>query len=216
MLGAIDGSHIPIPAPTHHYVSYINRKNYHSVTLQGVCENNLLFTDVYAGQPGSMHDVSVYKKSTLYQRIQSGEINFHNDSHLIGDLAYPLSKHLLVGFKDFGNLNLRQKNFNVILSKTRAVIENAFAHLKGRFRRLKLMETKRLDLTALLIVSACILHNICILSKDSIEHLDINIERECREARLEAAIDLNNDNYEAGRAATEKRQNIVNSLNIIV
>jgi hypothetical protein len=56
---------------------------------------------------------------------------------LIDELAYKLSSTLMVGFKNHGNLTLRQKNFNVILSKSRVTIERAYALLKGRFRRLK-------------------------------------------------------------------------------
>jgi hypothetical protein len=45
-------------------------------------------------------------------------------------------------------------------------IENVFALLKGRRRRLKNMDTIRLDQICLLITAACILHNICILNGD--------------------------------------------------
>jgi hypothetical protein len=65
------------------------------------------------------------------------EVVCYDDAHLIGDLAYKLSSTLMVGFKNHGNLTLRQKNFNVILSKSRVTIERAYALLKGRFRRLK-------------------------------------------------------------------------------
>lgn len=40
-------------------------------------------------------------------------------------------------FKEFGNLTQAERNFNENLSKTRQVIEHAFALLKGRWRRLK-------------------------------------------------------------------------------
>lgn len=36
VIGAIDGTHINIPAPKHHPESYINRKGHHSIQLQ-VC-----------------------------------------------------------------------------------------------------------------------------------------------------------------------------------
>jgi hypothetical protein len=44
------------------------------------------------------------------------EVVCYDDAHLIGDLAYKLSSTLMVGFKNHGNLTLRQKNFNVILT----------------------------------------------------------------------------------------------------
>ena len=36
ILGAIDGSHIPIKAPKHNKESYFNRKHFYSVNLQAV------------------------------------------------------------------------------------------------------------------------------------------------------------------------------------
>lgn len=59
VIGAIDGSHIRIVAPKENHNSYINRKSYHSVLLQGVCDHRMLFIDVYAGEVGSIHDMTV-------------------------------------------------------------------------------------------------------------------------------------------------------------
>lgn len=77
----------------------------------------------------------------------SNLIEFPNDSHLIGDLAYKLSKTLLVGYKDNGQLTESQKLFNKMLNKNRICIENVFGLLKSKWRRLKMLETKRMDLT---------------------------------------------------------------------
>ena len=35
-IGAIDGSHIPIKAPVESSASYVNRKGFHSILLQGI------------------------------------------------------------------------------------------------------------------------------------------------------------------------------------
>jgi hypothetical protein len=58
------------------------------VLLQGVCDDKMLFVDVYAGEPGSIHDYTLYRKSDLYRGIQNREIVFYEDYHLVGDLAY--------------------------------------------------------------------------------------------------------------------------------
>ncbi|XP_031359497.1 putative nuclease HARBI1 [Photinus pyralis] len=176
IIGAIDGCHIRIKKPQEHPNSYCNRKNYHSVLLQGVCDHSKVFLDVYAGEPGSMHDMRMFRKSDLYYRIINNEIEFPQDSHLIGDLAYKLSTTLMVGFKNLGGLtNAHQMNFNYKLSRCRVDIENAFGYLKGRFRRLKYMETIRLDLMSLLIVSSCILNNLCIFNNDLPESIVMDI-----------------------------------------
>ena len=38
VLGAVDGTHIPIQAPHEDEASYVNRKHYHSINVQAVCD----------------------------------------------------------------------------------------------------------------------------------------------------------------------------------
>lgn len=140
----------------------------------------------------------LFRKSDLFNRINNLSVEFPNDSHIIGDLAYKLSEKLIVGFKNIGGLTNRQKNFNKKLSQCRVVIENAFAYLKGRFRRLKYLETVKLDLISLLIVSGCILHNICILNGDLPEEIVNNMDIE----------QIRNQNPENNAEAPEENQNI--------
>ena len=68
-------------------------------------------------------------------------------------------------YADRGSLSEQEKLFNVALSQSRVVVENAFGRLKGRFRCL----SKRLDTSvqnAVIITSACcILHNFCELCR---------------------------------------------------
>lgn len=203
VLGAIDGCHIRIDKPKDHPNSYINRKGYPSVILQGICDNRKLFVDVYVGQPGSINDSRVFLKSDIRRRIQNNEIEVFDNSHLIGDLAYPLLTYLLVGFKEDRPLTPAQRNFNYQLSRLRVTIEIAFGLLKGRFRRLKYMETKRLDLISLLVVSACILHNFCILNGDCLN--EIMAYEEVNEEEFD---DIERQNP----AAVAKRNDIVNFL----
>ena len=56
---AVDGSHVAIKTPLSHSDSYINRKSFASVVLQGVCCLDLQFIDVSTGWPGSMHDARI-------------------------------------------------------------------------------------------------------------------------------------------------------------
>lgn len=211
IIGSIDGSHIQILPPKEHPNSYCNRKNIHSVLLQGVCDHRKLFTSVYTGEPGSVHDNRLFQKSDLYRGIEAQEIKFPNNSHLVGDLAYKLSNYLMVGFKDTGFLTNRQKNFNIKLNQIRVVIENAFALLKGRFRRLKFLETKRLDLICLLIVSACILHNLCILNGDNADDL-MELSQELQEQRLLEDENMFDNQRAADLSAVEKRNEIMDNL----
>lgn len=84
------------------------------------------------------------------------------EGHLLGDCAYSLTTKLLVPFTDNKHLCEIQKYYNKKHSRTRVIIDNAFALLKGRFRRLKLLEAVRPDHLPLIIIAACVLHNICL------------------------------------------------------
>lgn len=75
--------------------------------------------------------MTLFRKSDLYARIKNRLIDFYEDSHLVGDLAYKLSTYLLVAFKNVDRLSNREKSFNNKLSQCRVVIENAFGLLKG-------------------------------------------------------------------------------------
>lgn len=87
IIGAIDGCHIEIEKPKRNGNSYINRKGYPSVLLQGICDSNKLFLDIYASEPGCIHDHRLFTKSSIYRQIREGTIHFPNDCHLIGELA---------------------------------------------------------------------------------------------------------------------------------
>ncbi|XP_031328989.1 putative nuclease HARBI1 isoform X3 [Photinus pyralis] len=60
VIGAIDGCHIRINKPKLNQDSYVNRK------------------DVYCGEPGSLHDARLLRKSTLYAKAAENEDIFYN------------------------------------------------------------------------------------------------------------------------------------------
>jgi hypothetical protein len=59
VIGAVDGSHIPIVALGLHTSDYYNRKEFHFILLQGVVSSKCLFWDFYIGWAGSMHDTNL-------------------------------------------------------------------------------------------------------------------------------------------------------------
>lgn len=164
VIGAIDGTHIKIKAPVNHPETYVNRKGFHSVLLQAVCREDMRFTHIVAGWPGSCHDARVLRNCDLWN---DGEAMCRN-AHIIGDAAYPLRTWLITPYRDNGHLTGQQKHFNTCLSTTRVTVERAFGMLKGRFGRLQTVDTKKVKTTIDLIVVCCVLHNICILNEDEV------------------------------------------------
>ncbi|WAR21930.1 LOW QUALITY PROTEIN: HARB1-like protein, partial [Mya arenaria] len=118
-VGAIDGTHIPIPTPTiEHRASFINRKEFASMILQVVCDSNLEFLDVYTGCPGSVHDARK-QIHTLPEEFQ-----------VLGDSAYPLSKYVLFLYRDNGHLDNTEKKFNKCHTSTRVDVERFIEELQ--------------------------------------------------------------------------------------
>ena len=119
ILGAIDGCHIEIEAPSENPNAYYNRKQFHSIILQGVCNHELVFTSINVGWPGRVHDAKVFRNSKLFD---SGFVKCQNGHfHLVGDAAYPIKSWLMTPYRDNGHLSNRQRHFNTALSSKRQV-----------------------------------------------------------------------------------------------
>ena len=52
----------------------------------------MLFTDCYAGWPGAVQDARVFRNTDVFVTISTDKDTlFADDSHLLGDAAYPLN-----------------------------------------------------------------------------------------------------------------------------
>lgn len=88
IVGAIDGSHILIRPPKDHPENYVNRKSFHSIILQAVCDANMHLLNVFCGWPGSVHDARVLKTSEIHWLATNTNDMFPGNPHLLGDAAY--------------------------------------------------------------------------------------------------------------------------------
>lgn len=171
IVGAIDGSHIPIKAPKHNKESYFNRKHFYFMNLQAVVGFDGRFLDISAGFPGSIHDTRVLRMSELYGRLLGNDIlrgpyiNLIGVSVgplIVGDSAYPIFPWLLKPYHNVRNLDPTKVQFKTVLSKIRVIVEHTLGVLKGRWKCLR----KELEILAEnvpgTIAACCILHNICI------------------------------------------------------
>jgi len=180
IIGAIDGSHIPVLAPVIGGEDYYCRKSFHSAILQGIVGPDCMFWDYEFGWAGSLHDWAVFQVSNIGRKCIEGKLQPYK---LIGDAAYPVRPWMYCPFKG-GKTTLsgKEANWNFIQSSTRMCVERAFGILKGRWRMI--MKRSEIPLKNMPdIVATCIvLHNLCIVNNEGIEE-DWIVEAESKLAR---------------------------------
>ena len=67
VIGAIDGTHIPILRPEIDNMDYMNRKGFYSLVFQAVAIGTTLqFIEFSGGWAGSIGDSSMFKTSALF------------------------------------------------------------------------------------------------------------------------------------------------------
>lgn len=92
VVGALDGCHIPIYKPFTDPRLYFNRHHDFSVVLQAVSDENLLFRDIYVGEPGAAHDSRVFRRSPLCSALLEDDGTLLSDNvHIVADGAYVLT-----------------------------------------------------------------------------------------------------------------------------
>lgn len=190
VVGCMDGCLIQIIAPRNQPEQYVDWHRNHSINVQAVCDDRLLFRDVYVGQPGSVGDKRTFMRSPLGQNILSPDVLSEN--HLLADGGYTLSSHVIIPYPNNGHLTRRQRTYNYYLSRCRSSIERAFALLKNKWRRLKFFPGYCIEYAIDHIVACMVLHNFIILEGEECQGIqlpnanaDPNYLQLMRQARLD-------------------------------
>ena len=155
VIGVVDGSHIPMIAPSVDEYAYVNRKQFHSINIQAVCDANLIFQDVVARWPGSHHNSFILQSSNVYDWFENDEFG---DCWLLGGSGYPLKKWLITPFRNPSTAE--ERRFNVYHRKTRCAVERCFGVLKMRWRILDGKVCYGPKKVCEIALTCCVLHNI--------------------------------------------------------
>ena len=214
--GAVDGSHIPIKAPSEFHADYYNRKGWYSIILQGLVDSNYKFIDINIGWPGKVHDARVFSNSSVFTKGQNGSLFPADRSKvingvkvpviIIADAAYPLLPWIMKPFPDNGNLPRDKSHFNYRLSRARMVVENAFGRLKGRWRCLLKQNEANIERMNNIVATCCVLHNICEVFQ---EDFDPELLQETELAEEPRAQALNPAENDASKNATDVRKALI-------
>ena len=144
-LGAIDGKHILIQAPSNSGSLFYNYKGTYSIVLLAVCDANYRFIAFDIGEAGKESDSGIFSNSLLGQYLESQSLLLPQPASVpdvpgiilpyvfVGDEGFPLRKDLMRPFPG-KNLPNKEAIFNYRLSRARRIIENTFGILSARFR----------------------------------------------------------------------------------
>ena len=127
VIGAIDGTHIPILAPSEFEETFVIRKNNHSINTQVCCNSNYELTNVVAKWPGSTHDARILRESTIAEEFETG---MHRGL-LLGDSGYPSKNWFMVPF--LHPRNRADERYNVAHKRTRSIVQRTIGIWKRRF-----------------------------------------------------------------------------------
>ena len=97
VVGAIDGTHIRIIAPTENEHEFVNRKNFHSINTQVVFDAQYNILDIVAKWPGSTHDARILDQCGIKGMFDRNVPQ--TSCHMLGDSAYPCKRWLLTPYR---------------------------------------------------------------------------------------------------------------------
>lgn len=176
-LGAIDGKHVVIQSPPNTGSQFFNYKSHFSVVLLGLVDADYCFTYVDIGCQGRISDGGVYYNSSLYSKLQNGELNLPSDRKLpssdkvlpcvfLGDSAFALSRNMMKPYPGTLEKGSAGRVFNYRHCRARRVVENVFGIMCSVFRVFRKPMTLEPDKVTNVTLTCALLHNF--LRKNSV------------------------------------------------
>lgn len=165
-LGALDGKHVIIQAPSNSGSEYFNYKKSFSIVLMALVDANYKFIMVDVGAYGKNSDGGIFAHSAMGNRFEKKTLNVPSDTFLpgteayviVGDEAFALKPYLLRPYPGKCLDTDDKRIYNYRLSRARRVVENAFGILT-RFRIFNRRIQVKPQYADFIILATCVLHN---------------------------------------------------------
>ena len=168
-VGAIDGKHVLIQAPSNSGSLFFNYKRNFSTVLLAVAHASYRFVYVDIGSFGKQSDGSIFANSFMGKALASQTIlipkknvvegNTSLPYVFVGDEAFPLKNYLMRPFPG-SRLNSERRVYNYRLSRARRTIENAFGIMTSKFRVLRRPISLSPNGVDEVVKACCVLHNL--------------------------------------------------------
>ena len=165
VIGAVDGSLIPIRAPYNNEHMYVCHKGFHTINAMAVCNAKLSYTNFVCSWQGSVHDSAVFNDSMLHAHLEKGG---GQNGWLLGDRGYGIQPYLLTPFRPDDVSTAPQRRYQKAHTKTRNTIERACGLWKTRFPCLDVSGGAlqiNPNCCCTIITATAVLHNMCIYDK---------------------------------------------------
>ncbi|XP_071137367.1 putative nuclease HARBI1 [Mytilus edulis] len=172
VVGCIDGTHVRISAPSHDKPSFVNRKGYHSINTQAICDHEGKFTNVVARWPGSVHDSHIMRCSQVCTHLEESHLSVQ-DGLILGDSGYACRSFLMTPY--LRPTEPCHEKFNKAHMKTRCCIERTFGWWKKRFNCLHQGIRMHPEKVCKIIMACAVLHNSAIEMKEPMDEYDNEI-----------------------------------------
>ncbi|XP_072301499.1 putative nuclease HARBI1 [Eucyclogobius newberryi] len=200
VLGVLDFVQVAIKAPNSEDQSYVNKKGFHSVGVQLVCDSRGLLLSAETHWPGALRDYDVLQRSALYKIMEDLD-----EGWLLGDSRYPLRKWLMTPV-DYPECPAEFR-YNLSHSTTHEIVDRTFRAIQTRFKCLDSSKgylQYSPDRSSLIILACCVLHNASLQSGLDAWTLERTDPREPPERIQETPEELDHKAYEIQRDIIHK------------
>ncbi|XP_061841157.1 putative nuclease HARBI1 [Nerophis lumbriciformis] len=155
VLGVLDCVQVSIKAPNSEDSSYVNKKGFHSIGCQIVCDARGLLLSAETHWPGGLKGVEVLERSALYKQLQETQ-----EGYLLGDSRYPLKTWLMTPVAC--PQTPAEFEYNLAHAATHEIVDRTFRAIQTRFRCLD--GTKGYlqyspERSSSIVLACCVLHN---------------------------------------------------------
>ncbi|XP_022823108.1 putative nuclease HARBI1 [Spodoptera litura] len=162
VVGCIDCTHVAIVKPARDEHLFFNRKGYHSLNVQMICDHNLKILNVNAKYGGATHDSFIWASSQVEPFMR--ELHRRGEqTWLLGDSGYPQRAWLMTPVLNAA-AGSQEDIYTTRHIQARNCIERCFGVLKGRWRCLLNHRTLHYDphVASKIVTACCVLHNLTV------------------------------------------------------
>ncbi|KAK7869050.1 hypothetical protein R5R35_002994 [Gryllus longicercus] len=165
---AFNISHPVILSDDNHY--YNPASDQHSIVIQAVCDQHMVFRDVCAGVPSRRTSAEILRDSPLYLRlVNRSDPLMKPQTFILGSSDYPQLPNLLTPYAPEARgrpLDNTESSFNKQHAAVESIIHKCFDILRVRFSKLKYINIPDNSKATHVVLAACVLHNFALFRGD--------------------------------------------------